>query len=214
MKYKCIGFCGASGTGKTTLASWIAERTGLPLNPVGSRSVAQELGFESPYDVDKASIDAYRRFGLDPKVRANVAINRFQIGDRNCRSMFQNALLDKKVEWENLHADSGFVTDRTTVDNYVYSTLHAPDEMTVPYMQVASDHLDVYDVIFFTSCTRFHNVSSDPMRSDNTAYHYSFELFANGVLTDWRKSQKIHFIDSSDREARIREVASVLGIEV
>ena len=49
-----VAICGASGTGKSVLAAYIAERYGLMVNPVGSRSVSQAMGFASPYDVDKA----------------------------------------------------------------------------------------------------------------------------------------------------------------
>ena len=49
-----IAMAGASGTGKTTLMNFLAKEYGLPVNPVGSRSVSAAMGFASPYDVDKA----------------------------------------------------------------------------------------------------------------------------------------------------------------
>lgn len=89
-----IAFMGASGTGKTTLAKVVAARFGLEVNPVGSRQVAEAMGFASPYDVDQAGR----------------------------RAEFQERLLLEKTAWESEHPS--FVTDRTTLDNLAYSMLH------------------------------------------------------------------------------------------
>src|SRR5579884_1906638 len=102
-----IAFCGASGTGKTTLAEHVAKKYGLEMNPVGSRSVAKDMGFESPYDADKAGR----------------------------RAEFQRRLVDSKREWEATH--DSFVTDRTTFDNLTYMALHDVYSATMGYLQNA-----------------------------------------------------------------------------
>lgn len=89
-----IALTGASGSGKTTLANFLSEKFALPINPIGSRSVAKAMGFESPYDVDKAGR----------------------------RAEFQHRLATEKIEWERQHEE--FVTDRTTLDNLTYSIMH------------------------------------------------------------------------------------------
>lgn len=68
-----VAFTGASGTGKSTLAEWLGTTYALPLNPVGSRSVARSMGFASPYDVDTAGR----------------------------RTEFQTLLLREKMAWES-----------------------------------------------------------------------------------------------------------------
>jgi nicotinamide riboside kinase len=89
-----IAFAGASGTGKTALATALAQVFRLPLCPVGSRDTAKQMGFDSPYDVDAAGR----------------------------RAEFQTALRERKAMWEAANTD--FVTDRTHADNAVYSMLH------------------------------------------------------------------------------------------
>ncbi len=84
-----IAIAGCSGTGKTTLARAISEKYSLPLNPVGARSVALEMGFDNPYDVDKAGK----------------------------RVEFQKRLFESKRAWELAH--DLFVTDRTYLDNHL-----------------------------------------------------------------------------------------------
>ena len=100
-----VAIYGASGTGKTTVAKMIKQEFGLPFNPVGSRTVAKEMGFDNPYDVDAAGK----------------------------RAEFQWKLVESKVAWERAHEQ--FVTDRTTLDNLAYTMLHdiyaASDDMFI-----------------------------------------------------------------------------------
>lgn len=100
MKSIRLAFAGASGTGKSTLATYAADLLGLPLNPVGSRSVAAAMGFANPYDVD--------RVGL--------------------RAAFQWRLLTEKISWERDH--ESFVSDRTVLDNLAYQVLHSVHSVT------------------------------------------------------------------------------------
>lgn len=89
-----LAFAGCSGTGKSHLTKYVAEKYGLSVCPVGSRSVAKAMGFENPYDVDKAGM----------------------------RATFQRRLFVEKLQWEADHED--FVTDRTAFDNLAYATMH------------------------------------------------------------------------------------------
>lgn len=66
-----VGFIGASGTGKSTLVRFLqTQHPDVPVNPVGSRSVAKAMGFVhpegslqagegNPYAVDHASASIY-----------------------------------------------------------------------------------------------------------------------------------------------------------
>ncbi len=103
-----LAFAGASGTGKTTLATYAAELLGLPMNPIGARSVAAAMGFASPYDVNRAGK----------------------------RAEFQRRLLDEKLVWEREY--DAFVTDRTTLDNLAYQALHDVHSIDTAVLDQAS----------------------------------------------------------------------------
>lgn len=113
-----IGFTGASGTGKSTLARFLAETFALEMCNVGSREVARAMGFDSPYGVDAAGK----------------------------RKEFQRRLLAEKTAWEREH--DRFVTDRTTLDNLAYSILHGVHDVDEEFMGACFAALVRYDVIF------------------------------------------------------------------
>lgn len=141
-----IAFCGASGTGKSTLANYIAKLFRLETNPIGSRSVAAQMGFSSPYDVDTAGL----------------------------RGLFQEKLLTSKIEWER--GQRHFVTDRATFDNMVYSEMHGGTALSDDYILRAYVHAAIrYDRIYFCSVNVFQNVENDPSRKDDRAYHAEYE---------------------------------------
>lgn len=217
-----IAFCGASGTGKTTLAEFLAGKLELPLNPVGSRSVAKSLGFESPYDVDRASLVEYLSWLTDARVgqeteetqrrdAARWATEQFNVEETTCRSLFQRRLLLDKIEWEQEH--DSFVTDRTVVDNFVYSALHDCRNVGEEYLEKAEEHVKQYDLIIFCTMDTFHDTAGDPKRVSERAYHQIFELFCDGTLVNWLGNdwnEKVYIPSSSDLEVRKAEILSVV----
>lgn len=159
MKYKRIAFAGASGTGKTTLARFVADRFGIPLNPVGSRSVAISMGFASPYDADKAGM----------------------------RESFQRRLQRYKIAWEGEH--ESFVTDRTTLDELVYTTFHDVKTACSPsYFDQAISHMRRYDVVFYCPVDTFINLDGDPNRLNELRYQENFDRCLAGHLRGLRDS--------------------------
>ena len=147
-----IAFCGASGTGKTTLTDWVQEIYRLDFNPVGSRSVAKAMGFDSPYDVDKAGK----------------------------RAEFQQRLLDDKVGWEA--GRESFVTDRTPLDNLLYTSLHDVYSITEAQIDKALEHTRSYDLVFYTPLSAFINTAGDKDRAADQSYHRVYDMAMCGFL--------------------------------
>lgn len=148
-----IGISGASGTGKSTLARFISDTYGLPMNPIGSRSTANEMGFESPYDVDRAGR----------------------------REEFQRRLQASKIAWETSH--ESFVTDRTTLDELVYTTFHdVKTACSASYYDAAIAHMHRYDIVFYCPVDSFINLDGDPKRLDDIRYQRNFDRCLKGHL--------------------------------
>lgn len=149
-----VALAGASGTGKTTLARYVSERYGLPINPVGSRSVSAAMGFASPYDVDAAGK----------------------------RGEFQRRLQAEKIAWEMAH--DSFVTDRTTLDELVYTMFHDVDTAAGEYHERAMAHMARYDLVFFCPARVFCKVDGDKARRDSMPYQVLFSDVLGGLFRE------------------------------
>ena len=173
-----IAFAGASGTGKSTLANFLAKEYGLPLNPVGSRSVSAAMGFASSYDVDKAGK----------------------------RSEFQRRLVIEKRVWEDEH--ESFVTDRTTLDNLAYTTMHDVHCIDEKLLLDVVTGLRRYTHIFYCPVAAFCDPGVDPVRISSVTYHELFDVLIRGLIDCYVPAGvQVEMLDSDnlkERKARLR----------
>ena len=166
-----IALAGSSGTGKTTIANWIQAKYRLELNPVGSRSVSKAMGFDSPYDVDKAGR----------------------------RAEFQTKLLLDKMSWEA--GRDSFVTDRTTLDNLLYTALHDVYSVSNETIDLACKALNNYDYIIYFPMNSFCDIAGDPQRVSGVAYHRLYDAALFGFIEKFSKGSVIT-LEQSDLEER------------
>lgn len=179
-----IAFCGASGTGKTTLSQYVAAALDLDFNPVGSRSVSKAMGFDSPYDVDKAGR----------------------------RAEFQHRLVTEKRAWEN--ARGYFVTDRTTLDNLAYTMLHDVHAVDKALLNQVVDGLDRYTHIIYCPSAVFCNPDGDPSRIADMTYHHLYDAALYGLIRKYMpKGPRFTTMTTADAESRRARVRSFLGMD-
>lgn len=180
-----ISFAGASGTGKTTLASWLAQELGLPLCPVGSRSVSKAMGFSSPYDVDAAGQ----------------------------RGAFQRRLQAEKEAWEKEHEASGFVTDRTHLDQLAYVSLHDIGTVDAALWRAHINACARYTHIFYCPVATFCQPAGDPARIQDLTYHRVYDTLLKGLLQNFFTREKLHWLDGAGVLWRRRTVLSCLELK-
>jgi hypothetical protein len=200
-----ISFAGASGTGKSTLAAWLAGRVQLPLNPVGSRSVALEMGLTN----EAGEPDPY------------LADERRDAEGRPLRAEFQRRLLAAKVAWEL--ETPAFVTDRTTLDNAVYAILHGAGSIRAQYLKDAVAGMRRYDAVFYCPAETFMRVGGDTARvggrraedltaEDARAYHDVFNALLFSLLVK-HSSGNLVVLSMEGLEARKAAVSARLRLD-
>lgn len=177
-----VAFAGASGTGKSTLAQWVSETYNLPMNPHGARSVAREMGLASPYDADKAGR----------------------------RTEFQKRVVFMKRKWED--ENDRFVSDRTHVDNTVYTMMHNINTIDEEFLDGNMKALSRYTHIFFCPVSTFCNLGNDPARLTNMTYHKLFDLTAWAMLTKYMPKRGTKVIQLVFASLKQREEAIALWL--
>ncbi len=179
-----IAFAGASGTGKTTLSEYLAETLNIPTNPVGSRSVAKTMGFESPYDVDKAGK----------------------------RAEFQRRLVTEKRAWEDQHED--FVTDRTTLDNLAYTVFHDISTIDAALLEEVVGGMSRYTHVIYCPVIVFCNPAGDPSRVADMTYHKLFDTMIEALVNRHLPASGVKFgrVLSPDQGTRRMWLKDFLGV--
>jgi len=192
-----VAFTGSSGTGKTTLAKWLAKELDVPFNPIGARSVAVDMGFVDekgearPYDVDNASLKTYLHYAPNLQestpeqrilaARASRGSGRDQQSP-TCRVLFQQEVQRQKILWEVNHWRSGFVTDRSSIDDLTYCCLHGIRGIQEGYLDRALEHAAKYSTIFMTPLGAFLSLEADGARVPDRTYRRIFETLLEGFL--------------------------------
>ena len=176
-----LAFTGASGTGKSTLAEKIAKEYDLPMNPVGSRTVSKAMGFETPYDVDKAGK----------------------------RGEFQHRLLQEKTKWEAERED--FITDRTTFDNLSYTVLHDVHCIDQKMLDGAISGLSRYTHIVYCPVRAFCNPGSDPNRVKEMIYHVLYDAILEALHQKFGNSSRFLTLEISGVDNRLGTIRTWLA---
>lgn len=151
-----IAFTGASGTGKTTLAKWLAGWSGFDLCPVSARTVAAKLGYTTPYDAVAAGPAKYAEF--------------------------QRMVFEERRRWELAHEN--FVTDRTHFDDLAYGVMHNHHMFTDEWVDAITTAQSGYSHVFALDIYDFINFDNDAARKTSMVYHRFYQAILVGLYID------------------------------
>lgn len=144
-----IGIYGPSGTGKSTLAKYIAETYDIPFITTSTKPLWEKLGVESHADlIHKTNMKP--GFGMK----------------------FQWDVLGYRID--ALDGKASFVTDRTPIDNAVYTLLQCADKAPFNeidnYIKMCIKYLDMFDEVIYLPFNNEIPLEDDGMRIINPYY--------------------------------------------
>lgn len=158
-----IGFVGAGGTGKTTLAKLLAEKTGLPLIPSPSRKCFEKHGVKT--EDDQARMTLSEKWSLQ-----------YDIFEAINESVFSH--------------DKG-IFDRTHLDNFCYSIIQCreaiSDALYKEMEQVTIKGLKSFNIVYYFPLYNW-NIPSDGMRTESYAQRRIHADLVLGFLDNHRLS--------------------------
>jgi len=178
-----IGFCGAHGTGKTTLARLINEQIKLPFLTDTARQM-------------------WRDFGIDEFEKLPVTV----------RSYFQKEIILKIITREETEGVQGFISDRTVMDNWGYTKLSA-DMDTVDlriYERIVKQHIMTYTHFVYIPVSSQFRAEQDKLRA-NLETQDTFASIIEESLS-WVDPSKLLIIQNSELDLRVKEVINFVNI--
>jgi len=185
MKETRIGFVGAAGSGKSSIAKGVADK--LKIQLVASKTVTKGILDRDGYDY-----------------ASGVQVERF-LAD----SSRQNEILAKTIESQP--ADGVFVADRTVIDLAAYAIVELHDEDPVllrKIIQACKRHVPVYTHLFLCPWMDV-PISDNHLRTLNPWYQFLIHTLDKGIMADWGIEYVV--LESTGTDKRVAEVVSAVA---
>ncbi len=156
---KRIAFMGAGGTGKTTTAEFLAEKTEIPLIKSAARTIYEER------DLSEMKVS---RFCSDAKLD------------------LQTSIFKKKIENDK---EFSFIADRTILDHYCYWLAYCGSNISRDNFLDFEDQtrirmLSSYTHLFYFPWG-FWEARSDGVRATNLAWQSQIDALITGYIMRW-----------------------------
>lgn len=150
-----VGFIGAGGTGKTTVANLLTD-LGIPVMPSVARDVFKEQNLT---EASQLAMTQQENWTL------------------------QKTIFDRKLRQDLDHEDR--LTDRTLLDHFVYALLRsnaAMDDSTASALEaLVKENLQKYDVLVYFPLAQFWN-AADGFRQANRSWAMAVDAAQRGML--------------------------------
>lgn len=182
-----VGFSGAGGTGKSVTLNLVSPQLKLPVLKSTNREVFKRHNIS---EIDQESMTATQRWELQQEIFAN------------------------RIHAEGKYSTSGFISDRTILDNYVYSLVRCYLAMTNEDLdrieKIVSKNTKEYSAIFFFPMGGF-DLEDDGLRQNNKTLGRLIEQTIRGtLLSGIIDKERVHMVPSGTPEYRAEFIINKL----
>jgi hypothetical protein len=168
------------------MARALADNLRLPLLPERSREVARAWGYTP------ASVPEDRR--LD----------------------FQWAILERQIEAEEQHAETGYISDRCPIDSLCHFEYFGPlhgwsTEDERRYRRAVEDRLSGYDMLIVIP--PMFPIVDDGERITDPEFQSTFQAILDVLVSSWREQlgPRLHVVSHTSLAVRVEAVVRALG---
>ena len=118
--------------------------------------------------------------------------------------------MTEKIAWEAAH--ESFVTDRTTLDNLLYTMLHDVNAVDEALLSAVSVGISRYTHVFYCPVAAFCHIGDDTARVKSLAYAYQevYDAALKGLLERYVYFDRCHTILSRSLTDRLARVVGAL----
>lgn len=195
-----IGFCGPSGTGKTTLAKYTAEQFDIPYHALSATMVLEQANLSEKDDEIRGK---GHRFIINTSGEKPIWGVEFQREVLNSR----RAIIDPLVS---------VVTDRTPIDNFVYmmaqSSHNSTDEEIAQFFEDCFASYQKFDHLFYvTLATGQPFIEDNGSRIPNKAYQEMINELFKLYFLKFEKRAKKELISHKPGEIKLPRLWMVDG---
>lgn len=183
-----IGFTGAGSTGKTTTLNHLVEHhlSDIPVLPSSNRSV-------------------YKKWNLTEVDQENMTFQQ--------KLELQEDIYEARFESEEAYKESGFISDRTVLDNFCYQQIRCYDAMNQEMLDRKRDEIKVnmmkYDLICYFPVT--FRPSDDEIRYGNPVFQNMMDNFVFAELHKMNLWDKTLVVKTGTVEERANQIANIVN---
>lgn len=181
-----MGFCGAGGTGKTTVANLLHKEKQIPLVPSSTRGVFKMLGLESEAEQER----------LDGE------------GRKHLQKSIQDAY------YRNLQGFPKGVSDRSPIDHWCYMLYYCGDYMSEAevawYRDRTAEGLKRFQyIVYFPLVT--YPTHEDGMRKSGYGYRVAYDYLVQAALRDFGVAHYTIRLNTTPEE-RVSQLWNLLAL--
>lgn len=180
-----IGFCGVGGSGKTTIAKLLAEKTGGKFIPGVARDIFNSMGI---IEKDQHSMTSEEVYNLQRKI------------------------FDAKLFQDENHGGGLEIYDRTLLDHFAYVLYRCTDIKNSVYDYMFSkvkENSLAYDEIFYLPMPHW-KVLSENIRETGKAYMKVMDMIIYGMAEDMGVPVIPCIIKKSKPEKRLEYILNIM----